>query len=379
MSNQTFQILKELPTPLYQTQCVLHKHEILICGGRFKRACYSYHTLKNEYKFICDYPSHVKLNGHCVVKLDNNNKNSNQITLLSFGGSEHVKRHTLVMKYISWVPFTDNHNNPIIILRDNIDFQGARAVIGGSNSHLLFITYLYKNISVFDLNTLQFIKHDTLQFRDYCQIWYHCFVSKSENIQGQEMMKTNQGKSKQNQMLLFKQNIGLSIEYDEDNNTFQFHQLPVCKDIEPFSHYAYVCVNDVILFFGGWNYINNATSKLVRKYSIQENKWTTFQNILHSRLYDCTAILSEEDNIHIIGGMDDKDRKLSTHINTKVRVCDPSQLSKNDIKCIIQYWNRTLEIRFGWIDDFDKITVKSKIKIFVNNSIFKYGFDFDFS
>ncbi|ETO02685.1 hypothetical protein RFI_34728, partial [Reticulomyxa filosa] len=96
MSNQLFQTLKELPTPLVESQCVLHKHEILICGGAKKRACYSYHTIKNEYKFICEYPSNIKLDGHCVVKLvDNNNKDSNKITLLSFGGNESTKRHTL--------------------------------------------------------------------------------------------------------------------------------------------------------------------------------------------------------------------------------------------------------------------------------------------
>ncbi|ETO02207.1 hypothetical protein RFI_35229, partial [Reticulomyxa filosa] len=52
-----FQTLKKLPTPLSRSQCVLHKHELLICGGRYQRACYSYHTIKNKYKFICKYPS----------------------------------------------------------------------------------------------------------------------------------------------------------------------------------------------------------------------------------------------------------------------------------------------------------------------------------
>ncbi|ETO09990.1 hypothetical protein RFI_27387, partial [Reticulomyxa filosa] len=181
MKNQTFQTLKELPTPLSHSQCVLYKHELLICGGWNKRSCYSYHTIKNEYKFICDYPSHVKLHGHCVVKLvDNNNKDINQITLLSFGSAHNGKnKHTLVMKYISvwnnilnksnefnnynqWIPFINNNNHPIIIGRNQDKYIGARAVIGGSNNNLLFITYLINNISVFDLNTYQFIKHSTL-------------------------------------------------------------------------------------------------------------------------------------------------------------------------------------------------------------------------
>ncbi|ETO16427.1 hypothetical protein RFI_20911, partial [Reticulomyxa filosa] len=193
MGNQNttpFQSLKELPTPLKQSQCVPHKHELLICGGYQQRACYSYHTIKNEYKFICEYPSGIQLHGHCVVKLvDNNNinKDNNQITLLSFGG---LNKHTLVMKYVSvwsnisnkfnklnnynqWTPFTDNHNNPIIMGKENGPYIGVRAVIGGRDNDLLFITFRYRYISVFDLNTFQFIKHNTLPTDYY--IGSHCF------------------------------------------------------------------------------------------------------------------------------------------------------------------------------------------------------------
>ncbi|ETN99196.1 hypothetical protein RFI_38285, partial [Reticulomyxa filosa] len=101
-------------------------------------------------------------------------------------------------------------------------------------------------------------------------------------------------------MVLFCKKTGLSIEYDEDDNTFQFCNLPVCKSIAVFSHYAYVCINDVILFFGG-----------MHKYSIRENKWMTFQNTLLSPLGDCVAILSEDNTyVHIIGE--------STHVKTQV-------------------------------------------------------------
>ncbi|ETO14924.1 hypothetical protein RFI_22443 [Reticulomyxa filosa] len=330
MSNQLFQNLKELPTPLYLSQCVSHKHELLICGDN----------------------------------INNKNKDRNQITLLSFGGSKHTKRHTLVMKYVSVWSNISNKSNEC-----NNYNQWSACVIGGGDSHLLFITYFQKNISVFNLNTFQFIKHDILPTGH--SIEYHCFISQSKSGQGQEMMKTN----KQNyQLLLFKCNIGLSIEYDKDNNTFQFYQLPVCNDIAPLFAYAYVCVNDVIFFFGGYG--NGIYSKLVHKYSIEENKWTTFQNTLSSQLCHCIAILSEEDNhIHIIGGLDDKNTTVSTHMKTKVRAWDLSLLviiylfisfgeaqinfiSKNELKFFIQYWIRTSEIKFGWIDDFDKIILK---------------------
>ncbi|ETN97438.1 hypothetical protein RFI_40091, partial [Reticulomyxa filosa] len=171
-----------------------------------------------------------------------NNKDSNQITLLSFGSIYSGKyKHTSLMKYVSvwsnisdksnelnnynqWIPFTDNHNHPIIIETYKCEFEGARAVIGGSNNHLLFIAYPQKNIGVFNLNTLQFIEDIYLPIN---YISYPCFVSNSKNGQGQEMMKANEEKNRQNyQMLLFCFNTGLSIEYYEDNNTFQFQKLP---------------------------------------------------------------------------------------------------------------------------------------------------------
>ncbi|ETO06667.1 hypothetical protein RFI_30725 [Reticulomyxa filosa] len=374
MSNQIFQTLKKLPIPLLDSQCVLHKHELLICGSFKQRACYSYHTLKKGYKLICEYPSDVILDGHCVVKLvdNNNSKDNSQITLLSFGGSSFTKRHTFVMKYVSvwsnisnksknhnkWLPFTDNHNHPIVIGEDKDDYIGVRAVIGGSNNHLLFITYRLRDINVFDLNTFQFIKHVILPTRNY--IGYHCFVSNSKNGQEQEIIETNEEKKKKiSEMLLFCQGTRLLIEYNEDDNTFQCYQLSACKDIASLCRYAYVCINNTILFFGGLNVYDNVVSKSVHKYSIRENKWMTFQNTLPSPLSNCVAILNEDDNyIHIIGGQGDKNRKVLTHMKTKVRVWDPLQLAKDEIKLIIQYWIRKSKIKLGWIDDFDQIIMK---------------------
>ncbi|ETO27844.1 hypothetical protein RFI_09286 [Reticulomyxa filosa] len=351
-----FQTLKNLPKPFSQTQCVQHKHEILVCGGVSERDCYSYHTLKNEYKFICEYPSDVTLVGHCVLKwVDKSSKDSNEITLLSFGGNAYTKRHTLVMKYVSvwddnnemnklkktnncneWVPFTDNDNNPIQIGRNLDDYQGMRAVIGGSNNHLLFITFYLNNISVFDLNTFQFIKHDTLPTND--PMYYHCFVSKSENEQEamKQIIKKNKIKKKKNEMLLFKHRTGLLIKYDEIDNTFQFHKLPVCKGIAPSNEYAYVCINDVILFFGP-----NALKKSY-KYAIQNKKWIKFKYTLPIPLYDCFGISNEHDTyIHIIGGSNRKDKPT------------------NEIQLVIQYWIRISKIKLGWIHDFNKIIIAS--------------------
>ncbi|ETO35473.1 hypothetical protein RFI_01592 [Reticulomyxa filosa] len=194
--------------------------------------------------------------------------------------------------------------------RDKDNCQGARAVIDGINNHLLFIAYRSSNISVFYLNTFQFIKHDTLPTDDWT--FYHW----------QEIIKINEEKKKKRnyEMLLFCQKMGLSIEYGEDNNTFQFHQIPVCDNIAQSHSYAYVYVNDAILFFGGCNgsIICEIFSKSVHKYSIRENKWIIFQNTLPSPLCGCVAILSEDNTyVHIIGGWDWK-IFLSTHMKTKV-------------------------------------------------------------
>ncbi|ETO32817.1 hypothetical protein RFI_04297 [Reticulomyxa filosa] len=337
-----FQNLKALPTPLSYSQCVLHKHEILICGGWDKRDCYSYHTIKNKYKFICEFPSDIILEGHCVVKLINNNKDSDEITLLSFGG---FYDHTLVMKYVSvwsnnndnemnkpknynqWVPFTDSHNRTIRIGRDNDNYNGVRAVIGGSNNNLLFITYLNCNISVFDLNTFQFIKHDTLPIGNY--INYHCF-------------------NKNNEMLLFFRSTGLLIEYDENNNNFQFHQLRVGKDIESLCQYGYVCTNGGILFFGGYTYMN---SKTVCKYLIQEKSWITFETSLPIPLYGCFGILSEDNtHIHIIGGISERSA-VSTHMKTKVNIW-------KDISNLVIFLFDLLNFLCNYVQFYEISTVK---------------------
>ncbi|ETO31446.1 hypothetical protein RFI_05673, partial [Reticulomyxa filosa] len=190
--NIPFLFLPSLPVPLYQSQCVVHNYEILLFGDYCNHDCYSYHMIERKYKRICSYPSNVKLNGHCVIKLIPNNNDSHDVTLLSFGG---YPKHTLVMKYESvwndienaynehkedyinkWMPLRDNDDMPISIGRDEDDYLGLRAVISGSNNHLLFITYFPNDISVFNLNTFQYEKHSTLPTNDNDRMRYHCFV-----------------------------------------------------------------------------------------------------------------------------------------------------------------------------------------------------------
>ncbi|ETO00287.1 hypothetical protein RFI_37160 [Reticulomyxa filosa] len=56
-----------------------------------------------------------------------------------------------------------------------------------------------------------------------------------------------------------------------------------------------------------------------------QNQCTSIQfekkngNTLPSPLFDCVAILSEDNTyVHIIGGLNDKDERISTHMKTEV-------------------------------------------------------------
>ncbi|ETO08609.1 hypothetical protein RFI_28779, partial [Reticulomyxa filosa] len=396
-----FEILTSLPFSLCRTQCVSYKDEILMFGGHLKRDCYSYHTIKNQYKIICSYPKNVELHAHCVVKLMNNNPN--EINILSFGGSEFSKRHTLKMKYVSvwndnkeigiksekknrvneWIPFTDNKDIPYLIGRNQDDHRGARAVIGGNNNNLLFITYYPEDIDVFDLNTCQFIKHDKLPIENWIRC--HCFIIKTEN--NLSIIKT---KKKKHELMFFSQSNGLSIEYDEENNIFQFHKVRVCTSIKSFVFYGYVYINDVILFFGGHDNAEVGATREIHKYSTTQNKWTKSEHILPIALSDYVALLSEDNvYIHILGENDGKkdtgtymktrltewiqeeteiERQWITEEEEKIKIEEikielekikdvniEKWKKKKEIEMIIEYWAHSLFINVGWIQDFNII------------------------
>ncbi|ETO11336.1 hypothetical protein RFI_26039 [Reticulomyxa filosa] len=324
----TFELLASLPAQLSCSPCVAHKHEILICGYYRNNECYSYHTLKNQYKRICCYPQGIRLLGHSVVKLMSND-NPNAVTLLSFGGDV---KHTLVMEYVSvwdeerkgerlgsgrkkscneWVPLIDTiSSNPVSIGRDEDNYDGVRAVIGGSSNHLLFITYRENNIDVFNLKTLQYVKHST--FPTVHDVCYHCLVINKTDHKRACMWK------KQTEMTLFCEKTGLSIVYDEQDNTFQMNKLWVCTTMRTIIKYAYVCVDNFILFFGGRDYNSLTASKAVYKYSMKDDKWTKFERTLPLPLSGCVGVLSQDHAfVHILGGDDGSD-KLLTHVKTNV-------------------------------------------------------------
>ncbi|ETO16099.1 hypothetical protein RFI_21256, partial [Reticulomyxa filosa] len=322
----SFETLTSLPSSVFLSQAVVHKDEILICGGFENNNCYSYHLIKNQYKRICSYPKDMIFAGHCVMKLRNDN-NSNALTLLSFGGqNKSEKKRAFVMKYVSvwndtkeeksqieqkepyneWIHFTDNHNNPICIGRDEDNYTGVRGVIGGSNNHLLFITYYPRNITVFNLDTFQHMKHDILPIGEN-EIYYHCLA----------LIPDNENKKK--------------VKY----NKLKYYKLWVCSDIRLFNRYACVCIDDAILFFGGRGDTDVGTSNLIFKYFVKENKWMKFEQAMPSQLWGSIGIWNENDMyIHIIGGHDGRAR-VSTHIKTSLSKWT-KEPTENEKKWMIQ-------------------------------------------
>ncbi|ETO06072.1 hypothetical protein RFI_31324 [Reticulomyxa filosa] len=275
--SEPFETLKKCPFSLKESQCVFYEHELLICGALHSKDCYSYHTLKKEYRFICKYPKNIELIGHCVVKIKNN-KDRNEITLLSFGGP---RNRVLIMKYVSiwsnisnksyklnnynqWIQLKDNYNNPIHF-ESTTYYSGSRAV-SETNNDLLFIASASCTISVFDLNTLQFIKNDNLPLTRR-EMGYGCFD----------------------------------------------YQLNMMK---------------IIILFNFINYlfVEVFHNSLVLEYLIPEKKWVAFKNTLPCELCHCTAILNEKDKyIYIIGGYNGEET-TSVHMRTKVREWDPLYL-----------------------------------------------------
>ncbi|ETO03074.1 hypothetical protein RFI_34336 [Reticulomyxa filosa] len=393
-----FETLNPLPVPLCHAQCISYNEELLICGGTNSDCCYSYHIPSNQYKLICLYPN-ATLQGHCVVQLKNSPKHKNGITLLSFGG---FHKHTLMMNYVSvwsndserekikdtcniWLPFIDSENKAICIGKSSDNYEGARAVVDGN---LLFITYYPNNISVFNLHTLQYVNQSTLPIQSENGTSYHCFVLKT--CYGLESM------ARKHEMVLFCEETGLSIEYDEESNSFGIKPLHVCRDMRFLLRYAYVCINETILFFGGYRRCTRIRD--VFKYAMHDNIWTKFERTLPIPLHGCAAIPNGDKTfVHILGGKNTRKRLMSTHTRTGVQewlgeetprekqwMAEEQEISQlretkheieamehgfevkklkvelrqKEIKTVIEYWLRSLLLNFGWTDYFDIIIAR---------------------
>ncbi|ETN99123.1 hypothetical protein RFI_38364 [Reticulomyxa filosa] len=295
--NNIFQTLPELPKPFTTPQCILFKDELLVCGGYQLNDCYSYHTLKKQYKYICSYPNDAKFNGHCIVQLIHSQTNSNEIHLLSFGGQNKNKiKQTFSMKYKNVWESSDSkseyqsfntwikHNQDTNIGKLEDDLEGVRGLIGGMNNDLLFITHFPKKIEVIDLKTMKpltGIKDNIIPKGNHILgISYHCFVPLTMN--NEKLI---------NHFILFCQNTGLLIKYDEQNKTFHYEKLPIYPALNGFAFYSFVCLYDFIFLFGGYNGNTSQRTKNMYKYSMKEKTWNECKFILPMEIDESFAIL----------------------------------------------------------------------------------------
>ncbi|ETO22539.1 hypothetical protein RFI_14659 [Reticulomyxa filosa] len=178
-------------------------------------------------------------------------------------------------------------------------------------------------------------------------------------------------------MLLFCQNTGLSIEFDEQINCFAFHRLSVAKDIELFNNYAYVCFNGIALFFSGWDDISKKATDAVHKYSIAGDTQITLKHKLPFPLYLQTNLLrvkkivrspivkmtgrEREGVAENAEGAGEKEREE----NEKEDIAKEKEKKKKEMVDmngenkfnIIEVFERQLRLNFGFItsDDVDTI------------------------
>ncbi|ETO13845.1 hypothetical protein RFI_23522 [Reticulomyxa filosa] len=168
--------------------------------------------------------------------------------------------------------------------------------------------------------------------------------------------------------------------------------------IKVLRYYAYICIDNFILFFSGEG--DDGTSKEVHKYSMVENKWMRYEQTLPILMRPCVAVLSEsKEFIHILGVSTEDE--ASVHMKTEMKrwlkkeqqlmVEDKEQIDieeikidmeemgqklnieklkiittyhkkkkkKKEIETVIEHWIRlSLLHRLGWIDIFYMIILR---------------------
>ncbi|ETO20341.1 Kelch motif family protein [Reticulomyxa filosa] len=333
MDTELFEVMASSPIG---AQCVVHNYEILTCGPHSH--CYSYHTHKNKSKFVCSLPFNVRNDEFSILKRVNKS-DPNDITLLYLGKPENEAKYLLQMPYKSvwdsdsdsdnetgllnynkWKPVMKEEKQTLETISDDESFIGVRSLIGGSDNHLLFITYCPNNISVLDLNALQYVYQGTLPIDT--KIASHCFVLKNWDESSVEKRTT--------EMLLFCQDSGLAIEYDEISKIPKYRRLRVCPEVRSLIHYAYLCVKDYILFFGGYD--GNMHTRKIYRYSIKEDTWIKFDCSMPFPCTSCVALLDSDGTyLYLLGGSTE-----SRHVKTEVKKWLKDQLNENEKQWVVK-------------------------------------------
>ncbi|ETO29548.1 hypothetical protein RFI_07569 [Reticulomyxa filosa] len=255
-----------------------------------------------------------------MMKWEKKSKKGNKkYTLFAFGGNSYnSKKETLMMKYRSvweeeyaeneWIPVEHAYKNSIRCVGD---YFSPLAVIGGTNNSLLFLIHLPNHFDVIDIKSLQTVTNLTLPF----------YVNGDATI----FVKGSQ------EMLVFTQDNGASIQYDE-----------VKKE-----QYCFLCIQDVVIVFGGYH-SNFIATDHIHLYFINTLTWKKCPYSLPWPMFGGFAILSPDQNwVHIIG----RDKPYS-EINKK-------QWSLKEVRKIVGFWVYHSKLRrLGWINEFCEIVAQ---------------------
>ncbi|ETO05213.1 hypothetical protein RFI_32183, partial [Reticulomyxa filosa] len=116
-----------------------------------------------------------------------------------------------------------------------------------------------------------------------------------------------------NHFILSCYNTRLLIKYDEQNKSFYYEKLPICPALNDFTIYSSVYLYDFIFLFGGKNSITDKKIKLVYKYSMKDKTWNQCKITLPMEISSSFAILSDDTNVHVIGGFNTKGEEQKIH------------------------------------------------------------------
>ncbi|ETO34878.1 hypothetical protein RFI_02209 [Reticulomyxa filosa] len=154
------------------------------------------------------------------------------------------------------------------------DLRGARAVIGGVNKNLLFITYRPSNIDVFSLETYTYLKK--LQIPESYtsrQLSFHCIV-----LYPPEDDNESEPVAQNTKMLLVCRKFATVITFDEENENVRCEPLSNVPGRDSHQSSAYVYASDEnkkdsLLLIGGYNETDKTCTAGVVRYSFKFGQW----------------------------------------------------------------------------------------------------------
>jgi len=230
----------------------------------------------------------------------------------------------------TWMDFAYDPNKPYLCIgqyKDNL--KGARAIIGGTNNKFLFIVYDPRYIRVFNKDTFERVAFVSLPLHPQTRkIQYPVFVERKYN-------NNNTKKNRYTELILICRSTGLWIRFDEINFKFEFENFSIPQAISNFSDYSYICVEDCIYIFGGFDSFRANFNNTAYKYSMKKKEWYECMYTLPYALCGSVAIFHPDTKAaHIIGGYDSKTQNTENkHIVTLLKDWeDIKEDTTNDIK-----------------------------------------------